>query len=139
VIRRGSHIFQTNRLTDGGEAVDLMRRPRFNLPTQGDSLFLLEVQSTSRFIVRLEGLCKFKTKSNDLIGILTRHFPACSTAPQPTKPPTRFFFVRPYSPFVRTWPLFQFTNTVRNRKDSLDGGSARRKAATYTQDNTNTE
>jgi hypothetical protein len=24
-------------------------------------------------------------------------------------------------------------------KDSLDGGSARRKAATYTQDNTNTE
>jgi hypothetical protein len=37
------------------------------------------------------------------------------------------------------WPIFQFLNPIYIRKDSLDGGSARRKAATYTQDNTNTE
>jgi hypothetical protein len=36
-------------------------------------------------------------------------------------------------------PLFQFPNPIHSRKDSLDGGSARRKAATYTQNNTNTE
>jgi hypothetical protein len=31
------------------------------------------------------------------------------------------------------WPLFQFLSPIRSRYDSLDGGSARRKAATYTQ------
>jgi hypothetical protein len=36
-------------------------------------------------------------------------------------------------PFVGPWPLLQFRN------DSLDWGSARRQAATYTQNNTNTE
>jgi hypothetical protein len=42
-------------------------------------------------------------------------------------------------PFVRPWPLFQFRNPIHSRQDSLDGESARRKAATYTQDGTNTE
>jgi hypothetical protein len=43
-----------------------------------------------------------------------------------------------YSPFVEPWPLFQFLNSISSWQDSLDGGSARRKAATYTQNNTNT-
>jgi hypothetical protein len=32
-------------------------------------------------------------------------------------------------------PLFQFLNPIHSRYDSLDGGSARRKAATYTNTN----
>jgi hypothetical protein len=40
---------------------------------------------------------------------------------------------------VGPWPLFQFLNLIHSRQESLDGGSARRKAATYTQNNTNTE
>jgi hypothetical protein len=35
--------------------------------------------------------------------------------------------------------FFQFIDLMYSPKDSLDGGSARRKAVTYTQDNTNTE
>jgi hypothetical protein len=35
-------------------------------------------------------------------------------------------------PFVGPWSPFQFLNPTHSRKDSLDGGSARRKAATYT-------
>jgi hypothetical protein len=35
--------------------------------------------------------------------------------------------------FVRPWPLIQFLDPIHSRQDSLDGGSARRKAATYTQ------
>jgi hypothetical protein len=46
------------------------------------------------------------------------------------------YFMRPYSPFVVPWPLFQFRNRIHSPWDSLDGGSALRKAATYTQDNT---
>jgi hypothetical protein len=42
-----------------------------------------------------------------------------------------------YSPFVGPLPLFQFLNPIHSRWDSLDRGSARRKAATYTQNNTN--
>jgi hypothetical protein len=42
-------------------------------------------------------------------------------------------------PIVGPWPLFQFLNPIHSRQDSSDGGSARRKAATYTQNNTNTE
>jgi hypothetical protein len=41
-------------------------------------------------------------------------------------------------PFVGPWQIFQFHNIIHSRWDSLDGGSARRKAATYTQNNTNT-
>jgi hypothetical protein len=41
--------------------------------------------------------------------------------------------------FVGYWPLFRFLNPIHSRYDSLDGGSARHKAATYTQNNTNTE
>jgi hypothetical protein len=37
-----------------------------------------------------------------------------------------------YSPCA-PWPLFQFLNPKHSRQDSLDGGSASRKAATYTQ------
>jgi hypothetical protein len=41
--------------------------------------------------------------------------------------------------FVGPWPLFQFLDPMHIRQDSLDGGSARRKASTYTQNNTNTQ
>jgi hypothetical protein len=42
-------------------------------------------------------------------------------------------------PFVGPWPLFQFRNPIHSRYDPLDGGSANRKASTYTQDSINTE
>jgi hypothetical protein len=42
-------------------------------------------------------------------------------------------------PFVGPLLLFQFLDLLHSRYDSLDGGSARLKAATYTQNNTNTE
>jgi hypothetical protein len=42
-------------------------------------------------------------------------------------------------PFVGPWSLFQFLIPIHSRYDSLGGGSARRKAATYTQDDTNAE
>jgi hypothetical protein len=42
-------------------------------------------------------------------------------------------------PFVGPWPIFQFLDPIRGRQDSLDGGWARRKASTYTQNSTNTE
>jgi hypothetical protein len=35
-------------------------------------------------------------------------------------------------PFVGPWPLFQFLELLHSHQDSLDGGSARRKAAIYT-------
>jgi hypothetical protein len=41
--------------------------------------------------------------------------------------------------FVGPWLLFQFLDLLHSRQDSLDGGSARRKATTCTQDSTNTE
>jgi hypothetical protein len=37
------------------------------------------------------------------------------------------------------WTLLQFLDRIHSRYDSLDGGSASRKAATYTHNNTNTE
>jgi hypothetical protein len=40
-------------------------------------------------------------------------------------------------PFVGPWPISHFHNPIQSRYDSLDGGSARRKAATYKQDSTN--
>jgi hypothetical protein len=40
-------------------------------------------------------------------------------------------------PFVAHWPLFQFLYPIHSRQDSLVGGSARHKASTYTQNNTN--
>jgi hypothetical protein len=42
-------------------------------------------------------------------------------------------------PFVGSCSLFQFSNPIHSRQDSLDGGSARRQASTYTQNNTKTE
>jgi hypothetical protein len=42
-------------------------------------------------------------------------------------------------PFVRPWLLFQFLDLLHSRYDFLDRGSAGRKAATYTQNNTVTE
>jgi hypothetical protein len=36
-------------------------------------------------------------------------------------------------PFVGHWPLFQFLDPILSRYDPLDGGSACRKASTYTQ------
>jgi Na+/proline symporter len=42
-------------------------------------------------------------------------------------------------PFVGPWPLFHFLDPIHSQQDSLDRGSARRKASTYTQNNTNTE
>jgi hypothetical protein len=43
------------------------------------------------------------------------------------------FLIRLYSPLVGPWPLFKLTNPIYSRYDSLDGGSARRKAVIYTQ------
>jgi len=40
-----------------------------------------------RAIVRPEGLCQWKKKSNDTIGNWTRDLPTCSAVPQPTVPP----------------------------------------------------
>jgi hypothetical protein len=40
-------------------------------------------------------------------------------------------------PFVGPWPLFQFLDHIHSRQDSLDGGSARHKVSTYTQNNKN--
>jgi hypothetical protein len=34
--------------------------------------------------------------------------------------------------FVGPWQLFRFLHPIRSRQDSSDGGSARRKVATYT-------
>jgi hypothetical protein len=42
-------------------------------------------------------------------------------------------------PFIGPWPIFQFLDLIHSRKNALDGVSARHKAATYTQNNTNTE
>jgi hypothetical protein len=42
-------------------------------------------------------------------------------------------------PFVGPWQLFQFLDPMYSSYDSLNGGSGRRKASTYTQNNTNTE
>jgi hypothetical protein len=39
-------------------------------------------------------------------------------------------------PFVGPWPLFQFLDLLYGRYDSLDGESARRKAATCIHDST---
>jgi hypothetical protein len=41
--------------------------------------------------------------------------------------------------YVEPQQLFQFLDFLHSRQDSLDRGSACRKAATYTQDSTNTE
>jgi hypothetical protein len=39
--------------------------------------------------------------------------------------------------FIRHWAFFfQFNDSIHNRYDSLDGGSARRKATTHTQKKT---
>jgi hypothetical protein len=42
-------------------------------------------------------------------------------------------------PFVGPWPLFQFLDPIHSLQDSYGRGSARRKASTYIQNNTNTE
>jgi hypothetical protein len=41
--------------------------------------------------------------------------------------------LQPFGP----WPLFQFLHLINSRQNSLDGGSACRKAATYTHNYTN--
>jgi hypothetical protein len=51
---------------------------------------------------------------------------------------TFFFFSMALEPFG-PWLLFQFLNPIDSQQDSLERGSAHRKAATYTQNNTNTE
>jgi hypothetical protein len=52
----------------------------------------------------------------------------------------RFPVVLPLAPqaFVVPWPLFQFLGPIHSLQESLDGGSAHRKASTYTRDSTNT-
>jgi hypothetical protein len=42
-----------------------------------------------------------------------------------------------YNPLLDLGRFFQFLNPIHSRWDSLDGGSAHRKAVTYTQNNTN--
>jgi hypothetical protein len=39
----------------------------------------------------------------------------------------------------RPWPLYRFLNSIHSRQDPLDGRSARRKAATYIKNTTNTQ
>jgi hypothetical protein len=39
--------------------------------------------------------------------------------------------------FIGPWPLSQFLDPIHSLLESLDGGSVRRKAVTYTQNNTN--
>jgi hypothetical protein len=51
----------------------------------------------------------------------------------------RFIYLSIYRPFCWILALFQFLNRIHSRQNSLDGGSARRKVAIYTQNNTNTE
>jgi hypothetical protein len=41
--------------------------------------------------------------------------------------------------FVGPWPLFEFLDVFTQSLGLLDGGSARRKAVTYTQDSKTTE
>jgi hypothetical protein len=40
-------------------------------------------------------------------------------------------------PFVGPWPFFKFLDPIQSQYDSLDGGSAHRKTATYTKNNIN--
>jgi hypothetical protein len=49
------------------------------------------------------------------------------------------FVIMALQPFFGPWPLFQFLDTIQIRYDSLDGRSYYRKAAIYTQYDTNTE
>jgi hypothetical protein len=49
------------------------------------------------------------------------------------------FFTMCLQFFVEPWPIFQFLNPIYSPYDSLGEGSALHKAATYTQNNTNTE
>jgi hypothetical protein len=46
--RRRSHIFEENRLINGGEVVSLRRRPRFNQPPPGRFLELICVKRLSK-------------------------------------------------------------------------------------------
>jgi hypothetical protein len=50
-----------------------------------------------------------------------------------------FYLCMALQPFLGSWPLFRFLDLLQSRWGSLDRGSAPRKAATYTQDSTNTE
>jgi hypothetical protein len=51
--------------------------------------------------------------------------------------PLIIIIIMALQPFVGPWPLFQFLDPLHNRQDALYEGSARRKASTYTQNNTN--
>jgi hypothetical protein len=44
-----------------------------------------------------------------------------------------------YNPLLDPWPLFQFLNPRHSWFNSLDGSSAHRKVASYTQNNTDTD
>jgi hypothetical protein len=52
-----------------------------------------------------------------------------------------YYYYYYYGSTTLCWALaaFQFLDTMHSREDYLDGGSARRKTATYTQENTTTE
>jgi hypothetical protein len=63
--------FLDSRLTDGGVALSLKRRPLFNFQQDSWYSFLLEA-----------GRIRSIEKSNDLIGNRTRDLPACSIVPQ---------------------------------------------------------
>jgi hypothetical protein len=73
------------RLTNGGEVVNLTRRP--HLYPQEDSWysFLLEAESIQGHSAA--GRIRSIEKSNDLIGNQTHDLPACSIVPQPTTLP----------------------------------------------------
>jgi hypothetical protein len=50
----------------------------------------------------------------------------------------KFIIIMALQPFVGPWQLFKFLDPTHSQQGSFDGGSARRKASTYTQNNTNT-
>jgi hypothetical protein len=79
--RQGSHIFYTIGSQMVKSALSASR-----LYPQEDSWcsFLLEAESTTRAIVRLEVLGQLEKKFNDLIGNQTLDAPACSIVPQLT-------------------------------------------------------
>jgi hypothetical protein len=86
VRRRGSHIFYTI----GSQMAVRLSALRSDCPLfPGRFLVVISVRGSVdlRAIVRLEGLCKLKKKSNYLIGNGTHDLLFCNIVPQPTTLP----------------------------------------------------
>jgi hypothetical protein len=64
---------------------------------------------------------------------------ACKVTGIRFNPISCIYLVVTLQPFVGPWPLFQFLHHLHSRYVSLNGGSARRKSATYIQNKTKRE